>query len=278
MCVSFAPADFNGTKIAVHSMELSGVGNIRVLMYQNTAQSKGGVANAMLLHIPTETHMGPENFIDLTNAPKVLDDMVRTFKPRTRGMDMYSLGAKSIGSAQVFQSGEYHIVLAENTDQIPEALEEVPIEKRPSVDPALLEFYQDRFGSTHKYVLACFNNANTVEPAPIGLWYVPSEATKEYLVFPALDCHTGGVPDIYKNVATDHWLFASDENMGGRGTRIQYSRNVPESVAKFLPRYALGEQHRELALNGDFRYKLQDVLGGVPSKAERYLPGVVDMN
>jgi hypothetical protein len=48
------------------------------------------------------------------------------------------------------------------------------------------------------------------------LWYDPLEHDR--LVLPAIDCHTGAVPDLSADVRTDHWvLFGSDDADDGWG-------------------------------------------------------------
>lgn len=283
MCVSMAPAVFTGTKIYVGLIKRpdvtdeSSVPDARVLMYQNEAMSMGGMPNAMLLHIPTDTEMSQANFIDMSNAAKVLDDMAEVLTPRTRSV---MLGADSIsakGMVQVFESGMFHIVLADNAEDIPSVLNEVPIEKRPHVNPELLAFYQKNFPTGYKFVLACFNSREFFKADPIALWYIPSEETKDYVVYPALDCHTGNAPDIYENVPIDHFLFFSNL-YAPMGTRVRYSRNVPSEVAPFLPEEITGKEFTGRMLNGDFRFLLSTMRNGIFPQVERHFPGVVSMN
>lgn len=279
MCVSFAPAYFSKTKIYVGLVNNDNISGGRVLMYQNQAESKGGMPNGMLLHIPTETEMGPENFIDMSNASKVLKDMENSIGlggVTTRGVmlgaDMFSKSA-----VQVFESGMYHIVLADNAEDIRAALEQVPEEKRPLVNPSLLQFYQNHFGTGYKFVMACFNSQKQMEADPIALWYIPSKATEEYVIFPALDCHTGNAPDIYENVDTDHSLFFGGDGLN-IGQTIRYSRNVPSEVAPFLPKTGIGAQYNWKMQNGDFRFPVSEISKGRFPKVERFFPGVVSMN
>lgn len=279
MCVSTARAEFKGTKIYVGLRDLPNVGEVRVLMYQNQVQSFSADPNSMLLHIPTHTRMSEENFIDMTHATGALKDMEKSLTPMAKGINFASDNRRSLGSSsvQIFESGAYTVVLADDAREIHAALTEVPVEKRPYIKPELLDFYQEHYGEGYKFALACFNNRDMVNADPIGLWYVPSDETKDYLIFPALDSHTGDAPDVYSPVGVDHWLFCSAPEMQG-GTVVQYSKAFSEEVAKFLPKIIKGDYFKGPMQNGDFRFPLDRVIVAEKPAMERVFPGVVSMN
>ncbi len=275
MCCSLDEAHFTGTKILGHRMDLPQVGNIQVILYQNKVLSQGGAPNAMLLHVPTNTAMGPENFIDMTDASDVLEDMVRALQPPvSRGGD-FMIGSASLGcdSVQVFDSGQYTIVLADNAEDIHGALSRVPEDKRPEIKKSLLQFCQETYPVGYKFFLACFNNRSLREPAPIGYWYVPTTEHSDYFMIPAVDSHTGEAPDLFASVHVDHYVFLSTDKMTD-GVRVHYSDDISNDVARFLPTRIVGREYYGSLPNGDFRFPVDLVNKGHMPKGERVAPGV----
>ncbi|MDB5194639.1 MAG: hypothetical protein JWN50_653 [Parcubacteria group bacterium] len=246
MCVSMAKADFKGTRICLNDTNVPGLGQVHVLMYQNTAVSFAG-PNAMLLHIPTQD-IGQENFVDTSRFPHILDDMVDAHTPRNRGA--LRSAPKSVGSVQVFDVGMYTVVLAKSASDIPAALNRVPEAKRPMLNPALFDFYENAYPD-FAVALCCFNSRFMSQAEPIMLWY-PANCTENYRL-PGIDCHTGGVPTLGVPVDVDHWLFLASDNMrGGKQVRYRERGMIPMDVLRLLPEQVYGAELHGRMPNGDF--------------------------
>jgi hypothetical protein len=270
MCCSTASANFEATKILLNETSMPGVGRVHVLLYQNAVVSYAG-PNAMLLHIPSAALLGPENFISTTDFPSVLDDMVTAVSPPlTRGISAGPRAAAA-SSVQVFESGIYHVVLARNAAEIPAALDRVPPEKRPPLNQALFDFYARAFGDSWHVALCCFNTERMAEAPPLMLWYPPLASEDGRFRLPALDCHTGDIPDLHARVDVDHWLFvASDEMEGGRG--VYYTNEIPEDVRCLLPDRVHGAYFARPMPNGDFVYAREQVMEGKIREPQRMRP------
>lgn len=249
MCCSMAPAKFTGTKICLADIRVTTFGHVHVLMYQNSVASFSG-PNAMLLHIPGKD-IRQENFIDTTRFSRILDDMVEAVRPRGRGgyLGLANFRGMEIPPVQVFDVGIYTVVLATKASLIPAALDRVPAEKRPAMNPALFAFYEKAFPD-FAVALCCFNNRAQKQAEPIMIWYRPKAADGLYRL-PAIDCHTGDVPDLDADVQVDHWLFLASDQMSG-GHEVNYRDSVPESVRQLLPRRVYGAYFGGQLRNGDF--------------------------
>ncbi len=268
MCCSTAPANFAATKILLNETSMTGVGRVHVLLYQNAVVSYAG-PNAMLLHIPSASSMGPENFIATTDFPGVLDDMVRAVEPPAPNMTRALAAAAA--SVQVFESGIYHVVLAMNPAEIPAALDRVPPEKRPPLNQALFDFYARAFGDSWHVALCCFNTPWMAKAPPLMVWYPPLATEEGRFRLPALDCHTGEVPDLDATVDVDHWLFVASDQMDG-GHAIHYSDEIPEDARRLLPDRVHGAYFDRPMPNGDFLYAREQVMEGKIKDPQRMPP------
>jgi hypothetical protein len=268
MCCSTARADFEATKILLNETSVPGVGRVHVLLYQNAVVSYAG-PNAMLLHIPSASPMGPENFIATTDFPGVLDDMVRVVEPPAPNMTR-SLAAAA-ASVQVFESGIYHVVLATSPAEIPAALDRVPPEKRPPLNQALFDFYARTFGDSWHVALCCFNTRWMAKAPPLMLWYPPLASEDGRFRLPALDCHTGDVPDLDATVDVDHWLFVASDEMES-GEEVHYSDDIPADVRRLLPNRVHGARFTRPLPNGDFVYVREQVMAGQITEPRRMRP------
>ncbi|MBI4118138.1 MAG: hypothetical protein HY455_01175 [Parcubacteria group bacterium] len=253
MCISMAKADFRGTKICINATRMPNEGIVHVLMYQNEVANLGVGPNAMLLHIPAEG-IGQRNFIDTRKFSSIMDDMVTAVTPRSRDSGAKSMGFSRVGGSrvQVFDVGIYTIILAEKASDIPAALNRVPQGKRPKVNRELFAFYEQAFPG-YAVALCCFNNQRSVKAEPIMVWYKPLKNTDGMYRFPAIDCHTGGVPDLTADVEVDHWLFLAADGMRG-GSHVTYSEAaaIKPEVHQLLPKRVYGAYFRGPRRNGDF--------------------------
>lgn len=275
MCVSTGPAAFNGTKIMLNSTYVSGLGRIHVLAYQNEVRSFSG-PNAMLLHIPSNRPMSKVNFIDTTAFPGILDDMVDSVEPFSgRGPQRSAFGSKGFGPVQVFTCGPYDIALARDAADIPSALDEINPAKRPPLNNDLFQFYGEGFreaGVDWHVALLCFNNQRSMQPPPVMVWYEPTKTEAGRFRLPALDCHTGDVPDLKEEVMTDHWLFLATDEMRG-GVPVHYTKRIrDEQTARLLPSRVHGIRFERPMPNGDFGFSNQQAIDGHLYQPQRLLP------
>src|SRR5262249_3006086 len=61
-----------------------------------------------------------------------------------------------------------------------------------------------------------------------------------YLFAPALDCHSGDVPDLRAQVKVDHVLAFASPELGTCGRRVHYQDSIPPSVAPYLSERVIG--------------------------------------
>jgi hypothetical protein len=253
VCISMAPATFSGTTLYVGRKNHPALGQIEVLGYQNKAVNLAQTPNAMVLHIPA--NLTRDNFLHVGDATDILTRMVDALAPAA-GVSYGSAVPAGASPVQVFEHDIYTVLLASDPTQIPTALSHVPPNKRPPLDVGLFEFYAKRY-PYHSIVLCCFDNAEAHQAKPLLLWYPPPYA--DWLVAPALDAHTGGVPDLNAVVGTDHWLiFGADDAPEGVGVPVDYPAIDP-ALRAFLPDRVTGMKHAWPAPNGDFALSIQDL-------------------
>ncbi|WP_144126333.1 hypothetical protein [Catellatospora sichuanensis] len=272
MCVSADHADFRGTTVYAGRRHHPVHGRIEVFGYQNTAVNLASGPNAMLLHLPA-TGVTPDNFIDVGRHSDVLTRMVDAVgggAAAADGMDWMEFPAPQ---AHVFDHDVYTVVLAEDPMAVYAALERVPPHRRPQVSPELFEFYATAFPA-HAIVLCCFDNRDARRAKPLLLWYEPSDPDR--IVVPAVDCHTGGVPQLGSPVERDHMvIFGVDEadvaEDWGLGPEHAYCAvmdwpgDMRHRLREFLPdRVAVAAipalDRPDLLANGDFGIDLADLL------------------
>nr|WP_042187624.1 hypothetical protein [Kibdelosporangium sp. MJ126-NF4]CEL18233.1 hypothetical protein [Kibdelosporangium sp. MJ126-NF4]CTQ90536.1 hypothetical protein [Kibdelosporangium sp. MJ126-NF4] len=272
MCVCAAEAELSGTVLYQGRVEHPLHGLIHVLGYQNTVRNLAAGPNAMLLHLPGKD-MSQANFIDTTGCPRILRNMVSALRPpRAHTIDWMS-GPVAVASAvEVFEHDIYTVVLAEDPRAIPAALTRVPEARRVRISRELMEFYADRFPG-YAIALCCFDNREAQQANPLLLWYTPHDT--DLFRLPAIDCHTGGVPDLDADVATDHWvILGTDQAAEDWGTPVDYglvevkrkwgaaprSPAVKGPTAGFLPARVIGRSFTGHHRNGDFTIAYDDVL------------------
>lgn len=270
--MSVDQAEFSGTILYAGRRWHPQHGLVEVLGYQNTAVNLAGGPNAMLLHLPA-ARMSREHFISTGRSADVLirmrDAAART-QPSAISAGMALMGADA--AVEVFDHDIYTVVLASDPTQIPAALHHVPPHKRPPLNPVLFEFYADAFPG-YTIALCCFDNTQALRAKPLLMWYPPTD--RDRLVLPALDCHTGAVPDLDALVRPDHWvLLATDDAPAGWGEPVSYPADIRHKLRHFLPDTVVGAQFSSGHLrNGDFAITHDDLLRGDLSKIERLVPG-----
>ncbi|QKV96765.1 hypothetical protein HUT19_37925 [Streptomyces sp. NA02950] len=272
MCISMAPATFSGTTVYAGRRHHPEHGVIHVLGYQNTPVNLATGPNAMLLHLPA-LPMTRKNFLSAGRADDILKRMVDAVRPIpvSAPPTMEWMGASRSPRVEVFDHDVFTVLLARDATAIPDALQQVAPHKRPRLDPRLLEFYADRY-PCHTIAVCCFDNADAQRAKPLLMWYEPLEP--DQLTLPALDCHTGGPPDLDAEVPVDHWvLFSSDEAPEGWGEPVDYPADVRHELREFLPDTVMGAYYGQDALpNGDFTLAHDDLLAADLDRIRRLRP------
>lgn len=164
----------------------------------------------------------------------------------------------------------YTVVLARDPRAVPAALTEVPERQRPALDPELFTFYAERYPG-HAIAVCCFDNAQAAQAKPLLMWYPPLDP--ELLTLPALDCHTGGVPDLDSPVPVDHWvILGSDEAPADWGAPVAYDPAMRHGLRDYLPGTVIGWHFDGTLPNGDFAISHDDLLSGDPERVTRVRP------
>ncbi|WP_328861370.1 hypothetical protein [Streptomyces sp. NBC_00306] len=262
MCISAAEAMFSGTTLYAGRRNHPDHGLIHVIGYQNTAENLSAGPNAMVLHLPA-VHMTPDHFIDVGRDADILERMVDAVRPVPASapavMDWMGDDDRT-RAVHVFEHDVYTVVLASDPALIPAALGQVPAHRRPALTPELFAFYAERY-PTHTIALCCFDNAQAQRAKPLLMWYEPLDAGQ--LALPALDCHTGGAPDLEAEVEVDHWvLFGTDEATGLWGGVVDYRVGMRHRLREFLPDTVVGRRFEGAMPNGDFVVDHEDLLTG----------------
>ncbi|MFD6493006.1 hypothetical protein [Streptomyces sp. NPDC060188] len=260
MCVSTGEADFSGTTLYGGRLRHPEHGLIHVLGYQNIVTNLATGPNAMVLHLPTY-RMSPRNFLSAGSASDLLQCMVDAVKPVGAGPPadaMDWMGGNAAPEVQIFEHDVYTVLLAHTPAALPAALAQVPEHKRPALGEELWQFYERRYPG-QALAVCCFDNEQAAQAKPLLMWYPPIDP--DVLTLPALDCHTGDVPEPGAEVAVDHWvLFGTDEAAEDWGSRVDYGHDVPEDLRPFLPRRVMGEYFGGTLPNGDFAITHTDLL------------------
>ncbi|MFF2845208.1 hypothetical protein ACFVT5_02590 [Streptomyces sp. NPDC058001] len=269
MCVSLDQAEFSGTTLYAGRLRHASYGLVHVLGYQNTAVNLADGPNAMLLPLPT-ARMSRDNFLSVGRSPDVLERMVAAVRPRFRGPSGDIAWMSAEAEVEVFEHDIYTVLLATDPNAVPAALARVPEHRRPRLDPALFAFYAERYPG-HAIAVCCFDNAEATRAKPLLMWYPPTDPDR--LTLPALDCHTGGVPDLNSLVSVDHWVIVgTDEASEGWGKPVHYAPDMRHALRAFLPDTVMGVHVNGSLPNGDFVIEHGDLLAGDLDRMHRVPP------
>lgn len=258
MCISAAPAEFSGTTGYLGERSLDGE-TIHVIGYQNRPTNLSLGPNAMLLHFPSKEPMSDQNVIDMgERSGDLMKDWRERITPsvRSKGLSR-GLDFIATNSVQIFDTGIYTVVLSSEPSKIYDALERVPSDKRPQISRELLEWYKKNFPNW-SVALCCFKETADTKADPLFWWYKPIDESK--LLFPAIDCHTGGVPDMNESVYTDHVIVMNSDQWSDDGKAQKLPKSwmddyeIPEISRKFFPdeMRIIGRQSTQRMINGDF--------------------------
>lgn len=252
MCVSTQPSKMSKTIVSCVEARHPEGQLVHVVGYQNVANSSG--PNAMLLAFPTKTPMTAKNMIDTSkhsNVMKAYRDALPVRQTRSLSFVKDVIGSRSTkGYVEVFAQGSYHVVLVDDTADIGDALDQVPVAKRPTIDQDFLNGYsRDIYHSGKwKFALCCWSG--TVEAEPMMFWYEPTDPAMLFL--PGMDAHDGGLPVQSKSVSRDHALILGSALMSLRdGYRVGI-KNPPWWVAS----YVKGNPQVVSSANGDWYCRL----------------------
>lgn len=271
MCVSSAPALFAGTKGYIGTAEHPEHGFIHVIGYQNQAANLHGEANAMILPFPTAEAMGPENVVDLGETYRaLLTNMVEACRPEVR----YRTLSKGLGGgllnggsyAKVFQHGIYHVVLASDPELVPAALEQVPEGKRPRISEELMQWYAAIYPG-HAIAVCCFSNVSAAESEPLFWWYKPKGGKDALPFFPAVDAHSGRLPNLFARVQVDHGIVVGYDEHHKDSIANRFKNGLPPRIADFLSPYLRGFYPSGRFENGDFFVKNKTLKRGHSAEA-----------
>ena len=277
MCITFGPAHLSSTLL--YAAEVIHDGRIvHVLGYQNSAKNLAPGPNAMILPFPTAEPMTSANILDTSQCPNILLDYAASLKQRSdrrsRGLGEMTKGV------QVFDSGNFTVVLADRPTDIPKALQLVPEARRPEPNTNVLAAFE-RIYPGWPIALCCFNTREMAKPDPLLWWYVPKN--KDQLFMPALDAHDGGPPKLDAMVDVDHTVMVGSYEGIAQDTdypypEVNFKDRIPMDVGAFLVNRVVGMRggirgHRDGPLqsvdngagfqgqtvNGDFVIPIADV-------------------
>ena len=239
---------------------------VHVLGYQNTAENLHSGPNAMILPFPAAAKMGPENVIDTSDCKSVLKDYAKALQPQTRGRATKSYSADTLcaASVQVFESGNYTVVLAEDASDIPKALMRVPKNRRPALKPELFNAIAGLYPNW-PVALCCFNTTEMMEADPMLWWYEPMN--EGILWAPALDAHDGGAPDLDSHVQVDHTVIFGS-TIKPKGVKVYSHEYLPNEVAAYVAQSVQGRIIHQREPNGDFMIKKSALSGGFYSDSK----------
>ncbi len=271
MCCSLHPAKMTST--ILYAAETLHQGNlVHVLGYQNRAENLSPGPNAMLLPIPSDAPMGPDNMLDTTGAKSILKDYARYVHGhnarRSRGMKGFGADDDYSDSVQVFDKGGYTIALADSAKDIIAALDRMPANRRPTINAEIFEAY-DYLYPKWKMALCAWDGS--LEASPLLWWYRPMNADR--LFMPALDAHDGHAPKLAADVDLDHTLIvgsvtappppprAPGEPWRETPIEIKFTDAIPDHLKPFLATRIVGQEVNEgtRLKNGDFTSRIADV-------------------
>lgn len=277
MCITTARAKLSDTLIYTGSAFKDGK-DVHVLAYQNNATSYPGWdklstdpnPNAMVLPFPTSDEMDERNIIDTRSFKSFLKDITNASKMRTRSLGFDSRGMTkgvALNSAKVFSSGSYTVVLAENVNQIPEALERVPENRRPTITERFLVGYGQLYPN-QPIAVCCWDG--TIQAEPLLWWYTPRD--KNSFFIPTMDAHDGNPPKLTEAVQTDHIISVGSANSHNVGHHypVLYKDSIPKEAAGLLPTHVYGTKLGSTYKNGDMFVDTNKLSAG--SKAYQDLP------
>jgi hypothetical protein len=238
---------------------------VHVMGYQNHAENKATGPNAMLLPIPSDAGMGPDNMLDTSKAKNILKDYQTTIRAQQRhtrslskGFDERTYGSRSV---QVFDKGSYTIALAEDARDLPAALGRIPEGRRPEMSAPIFNAYAQLYPGW-KMALCAWDGS--IDAEPLLWWYEPKDPSR--LFMPALDAHDGLAPRLATNVPLDHTLVVGSVSAPPPNTsEVAFTSPLPAHLQPFLASRVTGIEHNKgrTLKNGDFSCRMANIGKGI---------------
>lgn len=213
--------------------------------------------------------------IDLSRNKQCLRDIAKTFEPRGRGASKgfdFLGGERTLGRVQVLEYDIYTIVIAERASDIPQAVQQVPANKRPPLSQEVFDSLDKGYASP--IAVCCFDPTAAGDAAPVGFLYTPFRP--DFMFLYTLDGHDGKAPDLNARITLDHTLFVGSHThgmMSGIGSVIDYTEPVPRDLEGILLGRAMGCRVTDTYLNGDFVFRTEDVRKGLFNGVRTVPPG-----
>ncbi|MDP3769991.1 MAG: hypothetical protein U1A25_03000 [Candidatus Sungbacteria bacterium] len=218
-----------------------------------------GTGNAMILPFPAiPGTMTRKNIISTASCPHILEDMEKALEKEEffSPMRLMSLGIPR-DRIEIFEHDIYTVVLAPYGAPIVDALADVPAEKRPPLNKHFFDGFTPLYADW-TFGLCCFNNKDAALAKPLLWWYEPMRP--DLLFLPALDCHTGQVPDLKAYVEVDHTVAVSSDNMSRyAGTEVTYRDSIPYLIRPYIASRVIGMKMHTNLPNGDFVFRVSDI-------------------
>ena len=283
MCVTFEPAELSDTTLYIGECIHPSHGLIHVVGYQNHVKNTSPGANCMLLHFPCATPMKPENALDCFATPTILEDMRQALQSSTLD-NLFEMPEDWSDEVHVFDVGSYTVVMSSSPNQIPQALELVPENRRPALNIEIFDWYQENFKG-FSVALCCFESQIDQASEPLLWWYKPLRT--DILTAPAIDSHDGHAPKPGVDVDVNHHLIVSlpewcqelevqepgalrelsiidltedGEDLADRdseGSKVYYSDQISDLLRPLLPSHVVGHEFSGQMANGDFHIARQ---------------------
>lgn len=254
MCCTSGNANLYDTILYAHQI-VKDEKLVHILGYQNSVENLEPGPNAMILPLPAKSTLGPDNIIDTTEYKECLIKMARIVANNGRRM---TKSATRSFSVQVFESGEYTVILSKDSSLISQSLQVLPVNKRPNISKEILKAYTEWYPDWP--IAVCCFEATEMEASPLLWWYEPIDSSRFFL--PALDGH-GKTPDLNEKVTVDHTLIIGSNAEHAYLTKhdihidnlIKYNTSVENNInqiKQYLPSKILGRKIEGRYKNGDF--------------------------
>jgi hypothetical protein len=257
MCICAAPGNFSATKV------YAGEGTydskyVHTIAYQNNAESQNRYEpNAMILPFPTNVPMSRANVVNTSSFKGFLQDIADATKIHSRSLGKsMAFSAGVAGGVDVFDSGSYTVILADNIKLVPGAMSSVDDEKRIALSYRFLMGFNKLYAD--QPVAVCLWKGS-VEAEPLLWWYEPKD--KGTLFVPTMDAHDGNGPDLEANVDTDHIISVGSNQLDDsrRYNRVHYKTPLTGVAKGLLPTYVYGTELPGTMKNGDMFFKVADL-------------------
>lgn len=260
MCCTLEPATLSNTRIYAGDVTHPSGRAVHVIGYQNVVTAARG-PNAMLLPFPA-SHVGPENLVNGAGfGSEVMAAYEQAIQRRNATIgESRSAAAAYDDDCVVFDSGSYTIALAQKASLLKDALELVPLKRRPAIGvPFLIALSQ--LYPNWPIAVCCFEGGD-VAPEPLFWWF--ESRYPDTLFAPAIDAHDGNPPDMGALVARDHVVaFGSDAAKAHRDERLEadIAHIVPAEHRWMFSACVTGQKIQAETRNGDFACSVKALRG-----------------